>query len=219
MGWARLLWGAGVSSPSETWREPGPPPLSLNSVPQGAPEGPRHTESYAGRRGYGARVPPRPPLEAPAPGRGVPRCWPDAGSPSGRGTPDRVLGVGQGLGVRVWRFRLDSLTPRASTRWPRRSPRVSSGAASTSSCEEIASAGAPQQPPASGQPVPAPAAARAAAGTRVPTPAGAPARPAADPWRASPARPLLSARASPAARTPQTGSQRGLGAAGAGRRS
>lgn len=131
VGSARLVWGTGVSSaprpsPSETGREPGPPPLPSNSVPHGAPGGPRHTESYAGRLGYGAAVPPRPPPGAPARGRGVQRCWPDAGSPSGRGTPGRALGAGQGLGVRVRRCPLGSLTARASTRGPRR-PALTAG--------------------------------------------------------------------------------------------
>lgn len=94
--------------------------------------------------GIGARVPPSLPLEAIAPGREAQRRRPGPGSPSGRGTPDRVLGAGPRVRIRGSGGSRAAPSPLRPSAWfPRRSlrpapahsPRVSSGAFSTSSCE------------------------------------------------------------------------------------
>lgn len=100
--------------------------------------------------GIGAPVPPPLPPEATARCRRAQCRRPGPGSPSGRGTPGRALGAGSGVRIRgsCGSRSAPSLlppcswSPRRSLRpAPTRSPRVSSGAASTSSCEESASAG------------------------------------------------------------------------------
>lgn len=100
--------------------------------------------------GIGARVPPPLPPETTARCRRAQSRRPGPGSPSGRGTPGRALGAGSGVRIRgsggsrsaPSLLRPCSWSPRRSLRpAPARSPRVSSGADSTSSCEGNASAG------------------------------------------------------------------------------